>query len=342
MTTLPVPETRGAAGFEWRWLLDKLASVIGLLFVFLLFTILVPLLTGRNRFATLDNLELMLRLTAVVGTAAIGMTLIIISGGIDLSAGPVIALTTVIIALLLQQGYSATTSALGGVAAASICGLITSQLIARLKLPPFIATLGMWAAVRGAAKGFANNSTVYPPSTWHSTWLDGLLQTLPQSRWWLIVPSGVWLMIVLAAIVALMLRFTRLGRHIIAVGSNEQTARLCGVRVERVKLIVYTLGAAFAGLAGILEFSYISSGDPTTRSGAELDVIAAVFIGGASISGGHGSVFGSLIGALMMNMVGNGCTKLGWPNWVQEIATGVIIIIAVALDRLRHPAELKG
>jgi ribose transport system permease protein len=312
MTTLPVGETRGVQSFEWRLLLDKLSSVIGLLFVFLLFAILVPILTGRNRFATLDNMELMLRLTAVVGTAAIGMTLIIISGGIDLSAGPVIALTTVIIALLLQQGYSATTSAFGGVFAASICGLITSQLIARLKLPPFIATLGMWAAVRGAAKGFANNSTVYPPSTWHLTWLDGLLQTLPTNRWWLLVPAGVWLMIILATIVALMLRYTRLGRHIIAVGSNEQTARLCGVRVERVKLIVYTLGAAFAGLAGILEFSYISSGDPTTRNGAELDVIAAVFIGGASISGGQGSIFGSLIGALMMNMVGNGCTKLGW------------------------------
>ena len=342
MTTLPISEPRLHQAFDWRTILNKLGPIMGLLFVFLLFAILVRLITGRNRFATFDNLELMLRLTAVVGTAAIGMTLIIISGGIDLSVGPVIALTTVIIALLLQQGYSATTSALGGVIAAALCGLITSQVITRLKLPPFIATLGMWAAVRGAAKGFANNSTVYPPSTWHSTWLDGLLQTLPQNRWWLLVPAGVWLMLILAAIIALMLRFTRLGRHIVAVGSNEQTARLCGVRVERIKLIVYVLGAAFAGLAGILEFSYISSGDPTTRNGAELDVIAAVFIGGASISGGHGSVFGSLIGALMMNMVANGCTKLGWPNWVQEIATGVIIIIAAALDRLRHPPELKG
>lgn len=336
MSRVPLEYSAPTARVSWRTILDKLRPLLGVSFVFALFAILVPLKTGRNTFVSLSNLELMLRLTAVVGTAAIGMALIIISGGIDLSAGPVIALTTVIIALLLQQGYSATTSAFGGVAAASICGLITSQIITRLKLPPFIATLGMWAAVRGAAKGFANNSTVYPPSSWHSTWLDGLLQTLPSERWWLIVPTGVWLMIILAAIVALMLRYTRLGRHIIAVGSNEQTARLCGVRVERVKLIVYTLGAAFAGLAGILEFSYISSGDPTTRNGAELDVIAAVFIGGASIAGGHGSIFGSLIGALMMNMVGNGCTKLGWPNWVQEIATGVIIIIAVGLDRLRH------
>src|SRR5882724_9569179 len=227
MTTLPISQPRPAQGFDWRIVLNKLGPIIGLVFVFVLFTILVRLITGRNRFATLDNLELMLRLTAVVGIAAIGMTLIIISGGIDLSVGPVIALTTVIIALLLQQGYSATTSAIGGVIAAAICGLITSQIITRIKLPPFIATLGMWAAVRGAAKGFANNSTVYPPSTWHSTWLDGLLQTVPSEKWWVLVPAGVWLMLILATIIAVMLRFTRVGRHIVAVGSNEQTARLC-------------------------------------------------------------------------------------------------------------------
>ena len=327
---------------SWRILLDKLGPLLGLAFVFALFAILIPLRTGRSTFVTLSNAELILRVTTVVGIAAIGMTLIVISGGIDLSVGPVIALTTVVIALLLQRGHSATTSALGGVAAAAGCGLITSQIITRLKIPPFIATLGMWASVRGLAKEFADNSTVYPPSTWHNTWLDGLLQTLPPGKRWMLVPSGVWLMIVSALVVALMLRYTRLGRHIIAVGSNEQTARLCGVRVERVKFIVYVLGAAFAGLAGIVEFSYISTGDPTTRSGAELDVIAAVFIGGASISGGHGSIFGSLVGAVMMSMLDNGCTKMDWANSRQQIATGVIIIIAVALDRLRHPPELKG
>lgn len=336
MSTLPLQYATPASPLSWRTLLDKLRPLLGLAFVFAFFAILIPLRTGRNPFVTLSNFELMLRLTAVVGTAAIGMTLIIISGGIDLSVGPIIALTTVIIALLLQRGYSATTSAIGGVIAAAICGLITSQLITRLQLPPFIATLGMWAAVRGAAKGFAKESTVYPPFTWQSTWLNGLLARVPQNKWWPLVPPGVWLMLFGAFLIAMMLRYTRLGRHIIAVGSNEQTARLCGVRVQRLKLIVYTLGATFAGLAGVLEFSFLSTGDPTTRNGAELDIIAAVFIGGASISGGHGSVFGSLIGALMMTMVDNGCAKLGWQNWIQQIATGAIIIIAASLDRLRH------
>jgi ribose transport system permease protein len=342
MTSVPYSQLPLARQMEWRNILDKIGPILGLLFVFTLFAILIPLRTGRNSFATLENLELMLRLTAVVGTAAIGMTLIVISGGIDLSAGPVIALTTVIIALLLSQGHSATTAAIGGVAGASACGLINSQLITRLRLPPFIATLGMWAAVRGVAKEFADNTTIYPPQNWRDSWLYGLLHTVPSDRWWLLVPPGVWMMIILAIAVGLMLRYTRFGRHIIAIGSNEQTARLCGVRVERAKLMIYVLGAAFAGLAGIIEFSYISTGDPTTRSGGELDIIAAVFIGGASISGGYGSIFGSVVGALMMTMVGNGCTKLGWPNSRQEIATGVIIIIAVALDRLRHPPETKG
>ncbi|HEV8377343.1 MAG TPA: ABC transporter permease, partial [Tepidisphaeraceae bacterium] len=314
MTSLPHHYSATSGRLTWRILLDKLGPLFGLLFVFALFAILVPLHTGRNTFVTLGNAEMILRLTAVVGIAAVGMTLIVISGGIDLSVGPVIALTTVIIALLLQRGHSATTAAVGGVAAAATCGLITSQIITRLELPPFIATLGMWASVRGLAKEFADNRTVYPPSTWQSTWLSGLLSTVPAGKRWMLLPTGVWIMIISGILIGLILRYTRLGRHIIAIGSNEQTARLCGVRVEQVKLIVYVLGAAFAGLAGIVEFSYISTGDPTTRSGAELDVIAAVFIGGASISGGYGSVFGSLVGAVMMSMLDNGCTKMDWPN----------------------------
>jgi len=129
MTSLPAPQPPLSRQLEWRYFIDKAGPVLGLLFVFGLFAVLVPLRTGRFSFATIDNTELMLRLTAVVGTAAIGMTLIVISGGIDLSAGPVIALTTVIIALLLNRGHSATTAAVGGVAAASLCGLINSQLI---------------------------------------------------------------------------------------------------------------------------------------------------------------------------------------------------------------------
>ena len=316
---------------EWSDLLGKLGPVIGLAFVFILFAALRP-----RTFATPVNAELMLRQTAVVGLAALGMTLVIISGGIDLSVGANIALATVAIATLLVNGHSATVAALGGVAVSAFAGLTIGILVTTLRLSPFIVTLGMWGALRGIAKWLADNQAVYPPLSWRQTWLSGLLKTLGPERSWLLVPAGVWLTLICAVFVALLLRYTRLGRHIFAVGSNEQTARLCGVPIGRVKLIIYLIAGAFAGLSGILEFSYISMGDPTTRMGAELDVIAAVVIGGASLSGGQGSVFGSLVGALIMTMVANGCTRMGWPNYVQEIVTGAIIIFAVALDRLRH------
>jgi ribose/xylose/arabinose/galactoside ABC-type transport system permease subunit len=143
-------------------------------------------------------------------------------------------------------------------------------------------------------------------------------------------------MLILALAVAGLLRYTRLGRHTYAIGSNEQTARLCGVAVERVKIIIYTLSAAFAGLAGLMQFSRLSVGDPTVAVGAELDVIAAVVIGGGSLAGGEGSILGSLVGALIMTVIRSGCTHMGRPNWEQEIVTGAIIVLAVALDRLRH------
>jgi ribose/xylose/arabinose/galactoside ABC-type transport system permease subunit len=152
----------------------------------------------------------------------------------------------------------------------------------------------------------------------------------------MIFPPGVWLLIILTILVGLMLRYTRFGRHIYAIGSNEQTARLCGISVRRTKLLIYVIGLAFAGVAGVLQFSYLTVGDPTTASGLELAVIAAVVIGGASLNGGEGGVLGTIVGALIMTIVANGCTKMDLANWVQEIVTGAIIIAAVVLDRLRH------
>ncbi len=276
----------------------------------------------------------MLLQTAVVGTAALGMTLIIISGGIDLSIGSNIALCTVAVALLLSLGVPPLLAALGGIGVGALCGALIGLLITRLGLTPFIVTLGMWGALRGAAKGLAHESIVSAPTTW----LNGLLTSLRPTNRWMLLPPGVWLMLALTVLVAALLRYTRFGRHVFAIGSNEQTARLCGVPVQRTKLLIYTVGLAFAGIAGVLQFSYLTVGDPTTAAGLELAVIAAVVIGGASLNGGEGSVFGSVIGALVMTVVANGCTKMNLANWVQEIVTGGIIIAAVALDRWRHRA----
>lgn len=307
--------------------LRKLGPLIGFAFVFILFSVLRP-----RVFPTADNLELMLLQTAVVGTGALGMTLVIIGGGIDLSVGSQIALCTVTLSLLLNAGWPPLAAALGAVAIGIGCGGVTGLLVTRLRLSPFIVTLGLWGALRGVAKGLAHETMI----TTSPSWLNKLLNVVSEEQRWMLLPPGVWLMLLLALGVAGWLKYTRRGRHVFAVGSSEQTARLCGVPVEWTKGLVYMLASGFAALAGVLQYSYLTVGDPTTATGMELDIIAAVVIGGGSLAGGQGSVAGSLVGALIMTAVANGCTKLDLPNWVQEIVTGGIIIAAVALDRVRR------
>lgn len=302
--------------------LTRFGPFLALAVVYAFFAMLRP-----DTFLTWGNATIMLQQTVIIGIAALGMTLVIISGGIDLSVGSVIALCTIVIARLLELGWSPLAAAAGGIAAGAACGALAGVLITRLRLLPFIVTLGTMGIWRGAAKGLADEQPIYPDENW----LNELMQ-VPLTG----LPWGVWLLLICAALVAGVLRFTRFGRHVFAVGSNEATARLCGVRVERLKFWVFTLGSAFAGLAGVLQFAYLTGGDPTTAVGLELNVIAAVVIGGASLSGGQGTIAGTLAGALLMTVVANGCTKLELANWVQEIVTGGIIVAAVLLDRFRQ------
>jgi len=306
--------------------LSSYGPLIGLLTVYGLFAIL-----GPDSFTSGRNLETIARQTAIVGTAALGMTLVIILGGIDLSVGSIIALATVTIAASLQAGHGPFTSAIIGIFSGAVCGLINGLVITRFRVVPFIVTLGTLLIVRGVAKGLADEQKIDAPLTY----LIDLLAALPRGSWW-IVPPGVWLLIILALLTGGFLAYTRLGKHIVAIGSNENTARLCGIRVERVKTLVYILAGLSAGIAGLLQFSRLTVGDPTVAVGLELDVIAAVVIGGGSLAGGEGSVVGSVVGALIMTVIRSGCSQMGLPNWVQEIVTGIIIVIAVALDRIRH------
>ena len=282
------------------------------------------------QFLNAANLELMARQTAIVAVAALGMTMVIVAGGIDLSVGSVIALSTVVTALFLRDGSWPLIAATGAVAAGAACGLMNGLLITSLRVVPFIVTLGTMLLLRGAAKGLSDERRLEAPITW----LNGLLRTV-RSGDGLLLPWGIWIVVLLAVLVAITLQYTRFGRHLFAIGSNERTARLCGVRVERRKIAVYTIAGALAGLAGVLEFSRLSVGDPTVAVGAELGVIAAVIIGGGSLSGGKGTVIGTLAGAAIMTVIQIGCSQHGLPNWVQEIVTGTIIVFAVALDRLR-------
>lgn len=283
-------------------------------------------------FATLGNLKTMIRQTSVVGMGALGMTLVIVLGGIDLSIGSIVAFVTVTIAWLLQLGWPPLAAAFAGVVAGGLCGLVNGGLITGLRVTPFIVTLGAMGIIRGAAKGLAHEQKIDAPITW----LNDLVAELPASQRWMVFPAGVWVTVVLSVAAVILLEYTRFGRHIVAVGSNEAAARLCGVRVNRVKISVYAIEALLAGAAGLMQFSRLTVGDPTVAMGLELDVIAAVVIGGGSLAGGEGSIAGSLVGAMLMTEIKTGCTHIGLSVWLQEIITGAIIVIAVALDRLRH------
>ena len=335
---------------------------------------LFALLAGA-KFTSWSNQELMLLQTAVVGTAAVGATWIIVSGGIDLSVGANIALSAMVGSMVMREGHgfwlaaAATvltgcvvgwligalvvgallrvllTSVVGalvmwlasgldflwalllGLAAGSAVWRGTSGWHKVLPLSPFIVTLGLWGALRGVAKGLGDNQPIYFES---NNTLSGLMQ--PGG----LLPPGVWVLLVVAIIASVLLRRSVFGRHVVAIGSSRETARLCGINLPKTELRVYILGCACAGVAAVMQLSFLSMGDPTTGQGYELKAIAAAVIGGASLAGGEGAIFGTVLGALIMTVVDNGCTKVGLDNWVQEVVTGVIIVAAVALDRWRQ------
>jgi len=315
-----------ANGRKLKKLLALVGPFLGLGLIIALFSALEP-----DKFPTFFNFLTVANQTVIVALAAMGMTYIIISGGIDLSVGSLIALTTVVTALLVDHGVDPFLAALAGVLSSTICGVISGLLIGGLGIIPFIATLGMMGIARGIAKWMAGQQKVDAPMTW----LWELMARTPSLEWMMFSP-GVWIMIISAVIVSIMLRYSLFGRYTFALGSNESTARLCGIRVERMKFFIYTFGGFMTGLAGVMQFSRLTVGDPTVAVGRELDVIAAVVIGGGSLSGGEGSILGTMIGAFIMAFLRNGCNMTGIPNYVQEIIIGVIIIGAVAIDKLRH------
>ncbi|MBE0711913.1 MAG: ABC transporter permease [Candidatus Aminicenantes bacterium] len=311
--------------------LNVLGPFIGLALVIALFA-LIPEVQGR--FLRFANFKSVATQSVIVALGALGMTFIIVSGGIDLSAASNIALSSVIVAYAINAGAAPLVAILLGVLTGGLVGLANGALVTRLRLVPFIVTLGMMGIARGAAKWIAGNQKIDAPMTW----ANELMARSPRPSWLLLAP-GVWIVILLAVAMAVVLRYTVFGRHVFAVGSNESAARLCGIRTGRVKLLVYSVAGLFCGLSGIMEFSRLTVGDPTVAVGLELDIIAAVVIGGGSLSGGEGSILGTMVGVMIMSFLRNGCTMMGWPNYIQEIIIGAIIIIAVTLDRLRHRGE---
>lgn len=319
MSATPSPLLRAARAVlsERPWIGPLLALAI----VFAVFSAATP-----DTFLRAQNFVTMARQTVVVGVCALGMTMIIVTGGIDLSVGSVVALTTVVIAARLRAGDGPASAALLGVAVATGVGAASGVLVGRFKMMPFVVTLGTMSALRGVAKGIAKEQKI----DCDPRGLDALLVSERG------LGPGLFLAVLLAVAIGATLTYTRFGRHVFAVGSNEAAARLAGIDPARVKLLVYTIAGVLFGVGGVMEFSTLTVGDPTDSVGLELDVIAAVVIGGAPLAGGEGTVTGSILGALLMTVIKTGAVHLGLPTWVQEIVTGGIIVVAVALDRARH------
>jgi ribose transport system permease protein len=281
-------------------------------------------------FLTTDNLMGVFRSFSLVAIMAIGMMLVIITAGIDLSVGSVMGLSSLMTALAFQAGYGAFVAVLCGLAVGLVVGCFNGLLITLIGLPPFIATLGTLSIGRGLMYIITKGVPVTPD--------------IPDSFAFIgqgyigLVPFPVVIMIVLTIVFAIVMRRTRFGRHVYATGGNEVAARLSGVRTHRVKFAVYAISGLIASLAGIISFSRFVSAEPASGFGAELDVIAAAAIGGASLSGGAGSIEGAIIGAALAGIISNGVVLLNINTYAQQAITGCVILIAVSIDiwRLRR------
>jgi ribose transport system permease protein len=289
-----------------------------------------------DNFLTPDNSWNILRQISVNLCLSIGMTLVILSGGIDLSVGAILGLAGAVAAGLLKNGitlgafdmrleFTVTGAIVAGLAVGGAAGWFNGFAITRFQLPPFVATLGMLSIARGLTMLWTGG---FPITSLGSTF--GFLGTGA----FLGMPMPVWIMLALVAVFVVVTRRTRFGRHLYAVGGNERAARLTGLNVPRIKLAVYTLAGALAGVAGLIVTARLDSAQPNAGLGYELDSIAAVVIGGTSLSGGRGSIWGTVLGCLIIGVLNNGLFLLNVSPFWQQVIKGGVILLAVAIDKL--------
>ena len=300
--------------------LQKLLPFLTLIVLFAALIIATP------HFLTATNLSSVVRQTAVINIMALGMTIIIISGGIDLSVGSILGLSGIVGTMAMARGASIPAGIAIGLLAGLACGTLNGIMITRLKIAPFIVTLGTLGIFRGLALIVSNGLPVNRLPEGFAFLGEGNI---------LGIPFVLWLLVLCAAAVHVLLEHTRLGRYAFAIGSSPAAAIYAGIPVAFHTTAVYAIGGLLTGLAGMIEASRLMTGQPTAGFGYELQAIAAVVIGGGSLRGGEGSVVGTLIGAFIMGLLSNGSDLLGISNYVQQVVIGAVIILAVAVDEFR-------
>lgn len=317
--------------------LHRLSALLTLVLLILGFALASP------SFLSVNNSLTVLLQTSVIGLLGIGMTMVIITGGIDLSVGSVLALSGVITGMSVKVGLPVIPAMTFGVIAGGLCGAFNGFVITKLRIPPFVATLGMMLIARGIALQLTGAAPISQLGEAFGTLGNGALFRVVEMREngfprvvFPGIPYPAILLLIVAVGASYLLRRRQIGRHIYATGSNEEAARLSGVRVDSAKLYAYVMSGALAGLAGNVLMSRLATAQPSEGVMYELDAIAAAVIGGASLSGGVGGVSGTMIGAFIIGILRNGLNMAGVSAFIQQIVIGFVVIGAVWIDQIRN------
>ena len=333
-TPSPTPAANAPAKASDSQAKQKLLAFASLIALIVIFSVLKP-----DAFFTTDNIIGILQSTTVIGVLAIASTFIIITSGIDLSVGVLMTFCAVMAGVfMVNLGLPIWIGVPGAVVVGALCGTVSGLAITKLRVPPFIATLGMMMLLKGASLIITKTRPIYFNDVEGfdaislGSALSDLIPGLP-------IPNGVLIMFLVAVVCAMILNKTALGRYTFALGSNEEAVRLSGVNVDRWKVIIYAFSGGICGIAGLLIASRLNSAQPALGQGYELDAIAAVVIGGTSLSGGIGTILGTIIGAFIMSVLINGLRIMSVAQEWQMVLTGVIIILAVYTDNLRRKKQ---
>ncbi|MGV8950228.1 MAG: ABC transporter permease [Cypionkella sp.] len=291
----------------------------------------IALSFATDSFATSKNLYNITRNVTFTAIIALGMTLVIITGGIDLSVGSVLCLCSMVLAVVMHAGYSIEVGIAASILTALVVGAFNGILIAYIGLPPFVVTLGMLSVARSLAMVASGNTVVFEFGPDHDT-----LLALGGGAWFFGISNPVMYMVVLALLTGFVLRWTRFGRHVFAIGGNEHAATLTGVPVKMIKVVVYMISALSAGIAGIVQTGWLGAVTTNIGAGMELQVIAAAVIGGANLAGGGGTALGAIIGAMLIEVIRNSLGLLGINAFWQGSFIGGAILFAVMFDRLAN------